>query len=110
MKGFCSGSSIEIDLDLERDEISRLEKEILRLRIRRVHENPHNFVSISLQIGDTSNEEFMKLKCLPKDCDFENTKEYEITLSNLGYSYLKERNGVIDRPGYGTKVSIRRKN
>ncbi len=35
MKGFCNGSSIEIDLELDESEISKLEREVINSKIRR---------------------------------------------------------------------------
>ncbi len=106
MKGFCSGESIEIDLELDESEISRLEREVIKSRIIRGHDRPPNFVDAYLMLGATENDSLMGLKVLPKGADFEGITGYEITLSTPGYEHLKMHGGVIDRPKLGTKISI----
>lgn len=108
MKGFCSGSSIEIDLELDESEISRLEREVVSGNIIRGHEKPPKFVDISLKVENMKGDELMGLKIIPDGADFESTEGYEITISAIGYEYLRE-GGIVDRPKLGTKVSIYKK-
>ncbi len=67
------------------------------------------FVDAYLRLGATENDSLMALKVLPDNAGFENTTEYEITLSIFGYEHLKSHEGVVDRPKLGAKVSIYRK-
>jgi len=106
MKGFCSGHSIEIDLDLDENEVSKLEREVVNGSIRFGHDNPKKSVDVYLKLGNTGSEPLMILECLPKGTDFEGITGYDIILSSLAYEYLHEQNCVVDRPGVGNKVTI----
>ena len=108
MKGFCSGSSIEIELELSQLEISRLMSETLTGSIRRGHEQPSKNVGIELLVGNVDDEPYMKLEIIPEGTDFESTTAYKITLSKSSYSMVKYGNGIVDRPKLGTKISIRK--
>lgn len=105
MKGFCSGSSIEIDLHLSELEVVSLRNKTLTGNIRRGHEENEK-IGIELLVGDTGDEILMKLEILPEGTDFENTTSYKITLSENSYLFLIDGYGVIDRPIIGTKISI----
>ncbi len=106
MKGFCSGESIEIDLELDESEISILEREVIKSKIIRGHDHPPNFVDAYLMLGTTENDSLMGLKVLPEGADFEGTTGYEITLSIPCYKHLKRHGRIVDRPKLGTKISI----
>ncbi len=109
MKGFCSGQSIEISLELNADEVSRLERKTIHEMIRRGHDAPPKFVDVYLKVGPTKSSSLMSLKVLPDGTDFERTTGYEIILSVFGYGHLRDNGSIVDRPKLGTKVSIYKK-
>ncbi|MFH0831964.1 MAG: hypothetical protein V1886_03835 [archaeon] len=101
-----STSQGEIDIYLDKDEISKLEKEVLEgiLVIR----GPDSKTArpLLVRVGRTSREYLIDLKFHPPKANFLSSRQYSVIISKKAYHNLKEKEGTGERFFHGLKVLI----
>ena len=101
-----STSQGEIDIFLDKEEISKLEKEVLHgvLVIR----GPDSKIARPLQmrVGKTSKEYIIDLKFHPPKAYFLASRQYSVILSKKAYQDLREKEGTGERFFHGFKILI----
>lgn len=104
----------EIDIELTDEEISALQKGVVRgvLKVRGV--KPHkifgarNVEILVGRINESSLALYIEQRTFPLHAGFEDIEKYGFILSSEGYEILKEKGRVVGRTGGPGKVCIYR--
>lgn len=101
-----SSSQGEMEIYLDKEEISRLEKEVLEgvLVIR----GPDSKTArpLFMKVGRTSKDYIIDLKFHPPNSNFLESRQYSVILSKQAYQNLKEKEGTGERFFHGFKILI----
>ena len=89
----------ELDIELTYEEISKLEKKILKGKIKvRNREKLIRNSLLNIKRGDSGDHHvYMLLNTIPRNVYFGEVEKYTIIISNEGYKILKKREFVKDR-------------
>ena len=99
--------SLEIDIDLTREEFSRLERESLTgvVRLREMPDlEPER--ALTLVLGTMHSNLFIELEPIPEYACFEESTGYQVVVSQRGYEVLGCCGRLCDRTGGPSRVDI----
>jgi len=107
MKAYCS-SSTEIEIDLNKNDFSKLEKGLTGIiTVRDNIRNKKTEKSLELNISKRDTDKWLELKSLPQGACFEDIQKYVVNIFPLGYEELKQYGHTEDRFGIAKVIVTR---
>lgn len=109
MRANCSATSEKIVIFLKKDNISSLEKAILKGFIAMPSEKGNIVRPLNIYLGEINHDRgfnFVEIKHDPENADYTNAKSFNIILSKEAYIQLIQTGCTLDRGYHGCKVII----
>ena len=100
----------EIEIELTDQEISDLEKKMLRGRIKLRHKDEMHERCIGISIGKLEKNLYLDLKVFPQGRGYPHIVLYSVILSEEGYQRLKTKGMTVERVGGPGKITVHKKN